>query len=72
MAVPKKKISYSRTRKRLLSKAKKLRLYIECTSCSNFVKLHHLCSYCSLKGLSSHQIDGNFKTNINKVLNVDL
>jgi ribosomal protein L32 len=72
MAVPKKKISYSRTRKRFLSKKEKFTLYSQCKSCSNFVRLHHLCPSCSIKGvsLSLQQVRGNFKTNINNLYKI--
>ena len=71
MAVPKKKISYSKTRKRFLSQKEKFNLYIQCNSCSNFVKLHRLCPSCSIKGISLQQVNGNFKTNINDLYKID-
>jgi len=67
MAVPKKKISYSKTRKRLLSNKKKFILYTECRSCLNFKKIHNTCAYCSLNTLSSIKL---FETNIKKVFHV--
>jgi ribosomal protein L32 len=67
MAVPKKKISYSRTRKRLLSKRGKLNLYSQCINCLNFTKLHHCCPSCSSRGNFLQQVNSNFKTNINKL-----
>ena len=67
MAVPKKKISYSKSRKRLLAKKDKLNLYIQCENCLNFIKLHHSCPSCSGRSLFSQQVDNNFKTNINKL-----
>jgi ribosomal protein L32 len=67
MAVPKKKISYSKTRKRLLSNKKKLILYTECKSCLNFKKIHNTCTYCSLNTIPSTKL---FKTNIKKVFHL--
>lgn len=43
MAVPKKKISHSKTRKRLLSKTLSSRKYIQCKESSNFIPLHSVC-----------------------------
>jgi ribosomal protein L32 len=70
MAVPKKKISYSRTRKRFLSKKDNLKLYIQCKLCTNFIKLHRLCASCSIKNLSLQGINDKFKTNINNTYTV--
>jgi ribosomal protein L32 len=67
MAVPKKKISYSKTRKKILAKKNRLNLYTQCIQCSNFIKLHRLCPSCSTKGNSLKQANSNFKTNINKL-----
>ena len=71
MAVPKKKISYSKTRKRFLSKKEKFNLYTKCDSCSNFTKLHHLCPSCFTKGLSLQQVNSKLKTNINNLYHID-
>jgi len=49
MAVPKKKISYSRTRRRFLAKYRHLKKYNVCTECQNFISLHTICSFCDRK-----------------------
>jgi ribosomal protein L32 len=68
MAVPKKKISYSRTRKRFLSKRKDLNLYVQCDSCPNFIKLHRACLHC-LKNPTFVQLDDHkLETNINYLI----
>ena len=67
MAVPKKKISYSKTRKKVLSKPIGFILYAQCNSCSNFIKIHNTCIYCSLNKISSVKL---FKTNISKVFHI--
>ena len=72
MAVPKKKISYSRTRARFLSRKTKLTLYTQCTRCANFLRLHHLCPSCSVKGNSFKKVGNNVKTNINKLYEINL
>ena len=66
MAVPKKKVSYSKTRKRLLSKKGRLSLYRECQKCLNFIRLHKYCFACSGQGSYS-----KFKTNIDKLYEND-
>lgn len=67
MAVPKKKISFSRTRKKIYKK-NKLLIYKECKNCLNFIKLHHKCIFCSPKNLSDViEVHSNFSTNINKL-----
>jgi ribosomal protein L32 len=67
MAVPKKKISYSKTRQRFICKQKKLSLYKECNSCLHFIKMHHVCIYCSLNKVSSIKL---YKTNIKEIFNI--
>jgi ribosomal protein L32 len=69
MAVPKKKISYSKTRKRFFSKHDVLTLYTQCSHCSQFIKLHCFCPVCFSKKSSLQQVNSNFKTNINKLYN---
>jgi len=68
MAVPKKKISYSKTRQRFLSKKNNLlKLYSKCTQCLSFIKLHHFCPSCNNKGVYSQKVKNNFNTNIHKL-----
>jgi ribosomal protein L32 len=71
MAVPKKKISYSKTRKRLFAKEAKLNSYIQCDRCSNFVKLHRYCSECSNQGNSLQNADSRSITNIGKLYEIN-
>jgi ribosomal protein L32 len=47
MAVPKKKVSVSRKKKRLNSKKIPMsQSYWQCIGCFNFIKIHRLCSKC--------------------------
>jgi ribosomal protein L32 len=55
MAVPKKKTSYSKTRKRFLVKKSFFTSYISCSVCSNFYKLHCVCSFCFVRLMSTKQ-----------------
>ena len=67
MAVPKKKVSHSRKRKRLLTGLKsKHRFYLKCASCLNFVKSHTLCPVCDTKGNPTRRIN-----NINKLYDIN-
>jgi ribosomal protein L32 len=63
MAVPKKKISYSRTKKKFLVKKSLFNLYNKCDLCLNFSKLHCICSSCFKKGVSLQLIKGKIKNN---------
>jgi len=66
MAVPKKKVSYSRTRIRLLSKNIKFKNYIDCKRCQNFKNIHSLCSVCFISNKSPlTKLSDTFITNIN-------
>jgi ribosomal protein L32 len=70
MAVPKKKISYSKTRKNILSKKNKLSLYVKCDSCENFIKLHRMCFHCFPKGLLILNTHNYFTKNFNSKTNI--
>jgi len=62
MAVPKKKVSVMRRKKRLQSQKLKMQNYIQCDSCSNFIKLHVKCPpNCSL---GQNYNSKNYFTNI--------
>jgi ribosomal protein L32 len=66
MAVPKKKISYSKTRIRLLSKDFKSHNYIRCKKCKNFKKIHSWCSRCFVNNKSVlNKVPDPLTTNIN-------
>jgi len=66
MAVPKKKISHSRTRTRLLSKPLVLRTYTKCKECQNFIKPHSLCTYCFNTNSYLNRFSRNSLTNLKK------
>jgi ribosomal protein L32 len=70
MAVPKKKISYSKTRKRLLTRKANLRSYVQCPICTSFVHLHRSCPTCSVKGSSFAKARTTSDTNINKLYDI--
>jgi len=61
MAVPKKKISVMRRKKRLQSQKLKMQNYTQCNSCSNFIKLHVECPACLV---GQNYNNKNFYTNI--------
>jgi ribosomal protein L32 len=71
MAVPKKKISYSRTRKRFLPQKDKFTLYIPCNSCLNFLRLHRLCNCFSFKSMSLYETNKNIKGEIKLKTNIN-
>jgi|KNS5DCM_BmetaT_FD_contig_31_5592705_length_454_multi_1_in_0_out_0_2 ribosomal protein L32 len=72
MAVPKKKISYSKTRKRLLGKGgNKLNSYTQCIRCSNFIKLHRVCPFCSNQGSSLQNVNSSSTTNIGNLYEIN-
>ncbi len=53
MAVPKKKISNSRRKKRRAHDFKTPKTYNTCSNCNNFVASHHVCESCGFyKGVS--------------------
>jgi len=76
MAVPKKKVSRSKTRKRFLSRVNtpSYDLYTQCEICLNFIKTHKTCSIrakgkgeiCTTKGAQSRRIN-----NINKLYEIN-
>jgi ribosomal protein L32 len=55
MAVPKKKISYSKTRKKFLVKKLFFTSYVNCNVCFNFHKLHSICFMCFHKVIIGKQ-----------------
>jgi ribosomal protein L32 len=68
MAVPKKKISYSKTRKKKLVNTEKPNLYTQCNLCFSFLKSHRLCFLCSnIENASTQQLKNTLKTNINEL-----
>jgi ribosomal protein L32 len=71
MAVPKKKISRSKTRKRLLSKPNLLdsTIYTQCGTCLNFLKKHTVCLRLLKKGAvcSEGNVQRKGINNINKL-----
>jgi ribosomal protein L32 len=67
MAVPKKKISYSKTKKRYFAIPLKFTSYIQCNSCLNFNKLHCICSFCIFKDPSVKLFLNYSKTNLLEV-----
>jgi len=67
MAVPKKKVSYSRTKRRFFAVPGKLISYIQCNDCLNFKKLHFVCLYCNSKDSSIKRFLTYSKTNIVEV-----
>jgi ribosomal protein L32 len=71
MAVPKKKISYSRTRKRFLAKKGSLKLYRQCKRSQNFIPLHKTCSFFDSNSDVGPLTNNNVHiTNIEKLYNV--
>ena len=76
MAVPKKKVSRSKTRKRLLSRVNSLSygLYTQCEICLNFLKTHRTCAIrakskegvCMTRGTQNRRIN-----NINKLYDIN-
>lgn len=71
MAVPKKKISRSRTRARLKSKPINSILYTECKKCQNFMNPHSFCLDCFNKKSSLTNPIHNSRTNIKSIYNLD-
>ena len=70
MAVPKKKISHSRTRTRLLSKSLSLRTYTKCKECQNFLNPHSLCPDCFNTNSSLNRLLRKSMTNIKTMENI--
>ena len=68
MAVPKKKVSRSKTRKRLLSKVNLLDsiVYTQCDTCLHFLKMHTSCTVCFKGNVRRKGIN-----NINKFYELD-
>jgi len=67
MAVPKKKVSHSRTRTRLLSKSLSLKTYIKCKECQNFMNPHLLCPDCFNTNSSLNRLLRKSITNIKTI-----
>nr|QFP99074.1 ribosomal protein L32 [Telonemida sp.] len=72
MAVPKKKVSHSRTRKRLLSKKLNFNKYVQCIECLNFIPTHAKCSICSLQKAYIKGTRYKGVTNINELYSLDI
>ena len=53
MAVPKKKISFSRKKTRFNSFQLKTKKYSQCNLCFNFIELHRICS-CNIDSSSTN------------------
>ena len=64
MAVPKKKISHSKTKKRFFATPNKFTSYVQCNYCLGFNKLHCKCYPCFFKGSSVQPFQKYYKTNI--------
>jgi ribosomal protein L32 len=71
MAVPKKKISYSRTRKRLLSKKLHFKRYVQCEKSGNFIPTHTKCAISSSGKAYTKGIRYKGMNNINNLYSFD-